>query len=173
MTAVKEYLNNIKSTITTIFDGMSITFSYLFQKPITIEYPNRIKIPIQKQLPDRYRGFLQVDHRMCVCCELCVKACPINVIALDGVKVPGRKGKAPYYFYIDMSKCMFCGLCVEACPSSSIYFTTEFEGSVVDQKNLIFSYVPEEIAKTYLEQAAEPAKGNGKTTDPSGEKGKE
>lgn len=170
MADVKEYFSHIVSAITTIFDGMTITFSYLFQKPITIQYPNRIKIPIQKQLPDRYRGFLQVDHRMCVCCELCAKACPINVIELDGVKVPGRKGKAPYYFYIDMSKCMFCGLCVEACPTNVIYFTTEFEGSAVDQKSLIFSYVPEKIAKNYLYQAEKLANEKDKTTDSSGEK---
>lgn len=150
MTGITQYFKNIYETITTIFDGMSITFSYLFQKPITVQYPNRLKEPVQKQLPERYRGFLQVDHNICTSCEACAKACPIDCISLDGVKVSGRKGKAPYFFYIDLSKCMFCGLCIEPCPTDSIYFTREFEGSEADVEKLIFTYVPADVSKKYL-----------------------
>jgi NADH-quinone oxidoreductase subunit I/NAD(P)H-quinone oxidoreductase subunit I len=153
MNLVREYFKNIKDSVVTIFDGMSITLAYIVQKPVTIQYPNRIKEPIQKSLPENYRGFLQVNHETCTSCEACSKACPIGCIALDGVKVPGRKGKAPVFFYINIAKCMFCGLCVEPCPSDSIYFTKEFEGASENIGNLVYSYISEEVSQKYIEEA--------------------
>ncbi len=183
MTAIRSYFHNIYEAIYTIFDGMSITFSYLFQKPITIEYPNRLKQSVQDMLPPNYRGFLQVNHSTCTTCEACAKACPIDCIVMDGVKTGDRKGKAPYYFFIDLSKCMFCGLCLPPCPTDppSIYFTKEFEGSTVKQEGMVFSYVPKEVAKEYIMIAKELAKeklkekqakaANGKADDKESEDG--
>ncbi|MDH5654522.1 MAG: NADH-quinone oxidoreductase subunit I [Spirochaetia bacterium] len=152
MNPALQYFRNIFDSAYTVFDGLSITFSYLFQKPVTLEYPNRNKKKVQDTLPDRFRGFLEVNHLTCTTCDACAKACPIDCITMDGVKVPGRKGKAPVYFYIDISKCMFCGLCIPPCPTDAIYFTKEFEGSSYDPKQLIYSYVSDETAKEYLEQ---------------------
>lgn len=151
MNSLNQYFTNICEAVTSIFDGMSITFAYLFQKPITVQYPNRLKEPVQKSLPERYRGFLQINHETCTSCDACAKACPIDCITLDGIKVPGRKGKAPYFFYINLSKCMFCGLCVEPCPTDAIYFTREFEGSAEEIEKLVFSYITPEVSRKYIE----------------------
>lgn len=153
MGAVKNYFKNIYESVTSIFDGMTITFGYLWQKPVTIQYPNRLKEPVSTTIADRYRGFLQVDYNLCTSCEACAKACPIGCITLDGVKIPDKKGKAPYFFYINMAKCMYCGLCIEPCPTDAIFFTKEFEGSYADQKDLVFSYVPEDVSKDFLDKA--------------------
>ncbi len=153
MSAVKNYFRNIYESVTSIFDGMTITFGYLLQKPVTIQYPNRLAKPIDETIDDRFRGFLQVDYNLCTSCEACAKACPIDCIALDGVKIPDKKGKAPYFFYINMGKCMFCGLCVEPCPTDAIYFTKQFEGSYANQMDLVYSYVPENVSKDFLAKA--------------------
>jgi formate hydrogenlyase subunit 6/NADH:ubiquinone oxidoreductase subunit I len=62
------YFANIRETIATIFEGMTITASHFVRKPFTIQYPDRIDIPIQDQLPFRYRGILDVDKRSYNCC---------------------------------------------------------------------------------------------------------
>jgi formate hydrogenlyase subunit 6/NADH:ubiquinone oxidoreductase subunit I len=152
MNAALHYMESIYRSAATVFDGMTITFSYLLRKPVTVQYPYRIERPVQETLPERYRGFLGVNPETCTSCEACVKACPIDCITLSGMKVPGRRGKAPVYFYIDLGKCMFCGLCVPPCPTDAIFFTREFEGSVVDRKRLIVSYIPEETARRYIRE---------------------
>lgn len=148
-----QYFQNIFETAVSLFDGLAVTFSYLFQRPVTLEYPHKLKRPVQDTLPDRYRGFLYVEPDLCTSCDACAKACPIDCITLEGIKIPGKKGKAPLYFYIDMGKCMFCGLCVPPCPTDAIFFTKEFEGSVIDPANLIYSYVSEEKARSYIKEA--------------------
>lgn len=170
MATVTGYFKNIVNTVTSVFDGMTITFAYLFQKPITVEYPNRLSTPVQKQISERFRGFLQVDYDLCTSCDACAKACPIDCITLDGVRVPGRKGKAPYFFYIDLAKCMYCGLCVEVCPTDAIFFTREFEGSAVNTGNLVYSYVPEDVAKRFIREsvAAEKEKAKAAADQASG-----
>jgi len=155
MTAALTYFRNIYDTVVSVFDSLTITFSYIFQKPITVQYPYRIKTPVQETLPDRYRGFLEVTPETCTACDSCMKACPIDCISLSGIKIPGRKGKAPLYFYIDLSKCMFCGLCVPPCPTDAIHFTTEFEGSVLDRRKLVVNFVPEETARKFVREANE------------------
>lgn len=155
MGAVKNYFKNIYESVVTIFDGMSITFSYLWQKPVTIQYPNRLDKDIYETIDDRFRGLLQVDYDLCTGCDLCAKACPIGCIVLDSVKVPNHKGKAPYYFYINMGKCMYCGLCTDVCPTEAIYFTKRFEGSYTEATDLVLSYVPEEVSQRFLREARE------------------
>ena len=59
------YFANIRESVATIFEGMAITASHFVRKPFTIQYPDRIDIPIQDQLPFRYRGILDVDLEIC------------------------------------------------------------------------------------------------------------
>jgi len=153
MSAVATYFKNIYDSAATLFDGMSVTFSYLLQKPITVQYPEKLKDPLEKTLPDRYRGFLDVDWQNCTVCDNCAKACPIDCIYVEGVKIPGRRGKVPIAFYIDLSKCMYCGLCVEPCATDAVFFTTEFEGATDKPGSLIRSYVPDEVAKKFIEES--------------------
>ena len=50
MVSASEYIRNIKDGLITTLIGMRITGKYLFQKPITFQYPDE-RMPI----PNRFR----------------------------------------------------------------------------------------------------------------------
>jgi NADH-quinone oxidoreductase subunit I len=113
--------------------------------------------PLNTQLPERYRGLLGFDEAVCISCLLCAQNCPIDVIRVKGVKIAGRKGKAPTTFRIDYAKCMFCGLCVEVCPTAAIFFTRQFEGATFEYRTLIREFINPALSLERL-QLAEEAK---------------
>ncbi len=80
------YFANIKETVSTIFEGMSVTFSHLVRKPYTVQYPDRMPMRIQDTLPFRYRGILEGDLEICTGCLACERACPIDCIVIDADK---------------------------------------------------------------------------------------
>jgi len=160
------YLKNIWETFATIFEGMAITFSYLLQRPITVQYPDRLKQPVPETLPDKYRGRLMVDTELCTACTLCAKACPIDVIEMKGARTERKKGLTLIYFNIYHGKCMYCNLCVEACPAeegeeeehhTAIYFKRDFEGSGYHLKDLVEQFIPHEESVKRLKEAEELA----------------
>lgn len=160
------YFKNIWDASTTIFEGMAITFSYLLQKPITVQYPDRIKEPVQNTLPTNYRGRLFVDTNLCTACGLCAKACPIDVIEMSGARTERKKGLTLIYFNIYHGKCMYCNFCVEACPAeegegdshhTAIYFKKNFEGSGYHLTDLVEQFIPREEALKRLKEAEEMA----------------
>ena len=71
------YLKDIFETVVTIFEGLSITFSHLVRRPMTIQYADRIDRPVQETLPKRYRGHLEVDMEICTNCSVRCLAMPI------------------------------------------------------------------------------------------------
>jgi NADH-quinone oxidoreductase subunit I len=113
--------------------------------------------PLNTQLTERYRGLLGYDELKCISCLLCAQNCPIDVIRVKGVKIEGRKGKAPTTFRIDYSKCMFCGFCVEVCPTDAVFFTRQFEGATSEYRTLIREFIKPELSLERL-QLAEVAK---------------
>jgi NADH-quinone oxidoreductase subunit I len=118
----------------------------------------KYKGPLNTQLPERYRGLLGYDEPSCITCLLCAHNCPIDVIRVKGVKIDGRKGKAPTTFRIDYSKCMFCGLCVEVCPTDAVFFTREFEGATFDYRTLIREFISPELSLERMQLAEEAKK---------------
>jgi NADH-quinone oxidoreductase chain I len=123
---------------------LHITASHLFREPITIQYPDRTgDRTVADLLPDRYRGFLQVDMDICTACKLCEKDCPIDCIEIIIEKNEETKQRYMTIFDIDLAKCMWCGLCTEPCPTGAIHFTPEFERSTTNLRDLLFHYIPE------------------------------
>ena len=59
-----------------------------------------------------------VDNGICKGCELCVGACPKNILELDK-KVTNSKGYHPAHV-TDESLCIGCGSCVIMCPDMAI-----------------------------------------------------
>ncbi len=110
-----KYFADMFAAIKTTCQGLKITANYaLFQKPITVNYPDE-RLPID---PVTHRGIHEYDVDRCISCLLCAKACPVSCIYIESE----GKGKAAIMtrYDIDYSKCLFCALCVPPCPSECI-----------------------------------------------------
>ena len=138
------YLQNIFETVVTIFEGLSITFSHLVRRPMTIQYPDRIDRPVQETLPKRYRGHLEVDMAICTNCKACERECPISCIAITDSEEPDKK-RWMTQFDIDLAKCMYCGICSEVCPTGAIRHSPEFEGSCYDPAAMVRQFVLDDV----------------------------
>lgn len=134
------YLKNIFDAGLTIFEGLSVTFSHLVRRPMTIQYPDKIARPIQETLPKRYRGHLEVDLAICTNCKACERECPISCIAITDSDEPDKK-RWMSGFDIDLAKCMYCGICSEVCPTGAIRHSPEFEGSCYDPAAMVRRFV--------------------------------
>lgn len=64
------------------------------------------------------KGLVTFNEDICKGCELCVVACPKNIIALDESKI-NAKGFHPAHV-INMDECISCGNCAIMCPDSVI-----------------------------------------------------
>lgn len=146
---MKEYLNHIYQAVSSISIGLTITFKQMFHKSVTIQYPEQ-----RLQLPERERNRLFVNMEDCIGCDQCAKACPVNCIDIETVKViPGDvvgktgvtsqgKKKALHVtnFTIDFAKCCYCQLCVFPCPTVCIYMTDVFEFSSFERDVLKYQF---------------------------------
>lgn len=147
------YFGEIVQSAKSIMEGMAITLAELTRAPhntTTVQYPDRTPHPVAETLPERYRGFLEVDLDACTGCKACERDCPINVIAIDLEKVGTERMLTR--FDIDMGKCMYCGICVESCPvevraigdaepTKTIRMTREFEAATGDFHALTFRFI--------------------------------
>jgi len=144
------YFGKIAVAARTVAEGMAVTLAQYFRRPTTVQYPDRTRVPVVDSLPERYRGFLEVDMDVCTACKACERDCPIDVIAIDVEK--RGDGRVMTRFDIDMGKCMYCGICVESCPvpaqapgdaepTKCIRMTREFEGATGEFSSLTFRFV--------------------------------
>ena len=144
------YFASIWRSARSILEGMAVTFAAMRRPAITVQYPDKLPMPMQDMLPERSRGLLEVDVLCCTGCQACARACPIDVIRMR----LGKEGKIRVIerFDIDLGKCMYCGLCVDACPvtaqapgdtetTCAIRFSKEFEGVVTDYNAFVYRYV--------------------------------
>ena len=122
-----------------ILKGMKLTFSHLFRKRVTLNYPEEKMVP-----PGGYRGapilLTGLDgHEKCTSCKLCEFICPPRAIRIVAEETELEKEKRPKEFDIDMGLCIFCGYCQEVCPVEAIWLKEEYEMADYDRTNLIFN----------------------------------
>lgn len=168
------YFAGIARAARTVADGLAVTLAQYFRRPTTVQYPDRTAVPVVDSLPERYRGFLEVDMDICTACKACERDCPIDVIAIDVEKVGEQRVMTR--FDIDMGKCMYCGICVESCPiaaqapgdaepTKAIRMTREFEAATSEFPSLTFRFVrPGDPVVPY-----KPHKGQVPPTPPRGQ----
>ncbi len=144
------YFGAIWQSARAVLEGMAVTFSHLFRPPVTVQYPDRLAKPVVDTLPERYRGFLEVDLDICTACKACERDCPIGCIKIDLEKIGDVR--AMTRFDIDMGKCMYCNICVESCPiparapgdaedTKCIRMTREFEAVTPNINTLTFRFI--------------------------------
>ena len=133
-----------------LFKGLAVTFKYgiraiyeprdggnPLQSTYTEQYPAE-----RPAISERYRGAPRLNNdpdtgeTLCIACDLCALACPVDCIEVGSVRREVRVGekvsmkKVLTTFTFDTSRCMFCNLCVEACPTDCLELTQNYELAV-------------------------------------------
>jgi len=114
---------NLKTfLLTELVRGLSVTGRHLFQRKITVQYPEE-KTPKSP----RFRGLHALrrypnGEERCIACKLCEAVCPALAITIDSEERADGTRRTTRYD-IDMFKCIYCGFCEEACPVDSIVET--------------------------------------------------
>ncbi len=106
---------DIANTFVSIMKGHWVTWSNMWRERQTLQYPNERPV-----LPERYRGLQGVHPELCIVCGACAKACPAQVITIEGRKIAGTKHRELTRYILEAGRCMFCGLCEEACPTKPL-----------------------------------------------------
>ena len=124
---INKILSIIKSLfLFEIFKGLSVTGKKMFNKPITVQYPEE-KTPQSA----RFRGLHALrkypnGEERCIGCKLCEAVCPALAITMDTeMRSDGTRRTTRYD--IDLFKCVYCGFCEEACPVDAVVETKIFE----------------------------------------------
>ena len=140
--------------LTEILSGLVLTFSYMFKRKATINYPYE-KGPLSPRFRGEHalRRYPNGEER-CIACKLCEATCPALAITIEAEpRADGSRRTTRYD--IDLFKCIFCGFCEESCPVDSIvetavyeYHFEEREDSIMTKEKLL------EIGDKYEEQIA-------------------
>lgn len=127
--------NDLINTFVSIAKGHRVTWRNLWRERVTLQYPRE-----RPQLPERYRGIPGVHPDLCMVCGACSKACPAQVITIEGRKIEGTRHRELIRFHIEAGRCMFCGLCEEACPTKpvkAIRMSNTFELGAANKASLV------------------------------------
>ena len=142
-----------------MFQGLWTTLKLIFEKPITIQYPEQ-KRPVRA----RFRGrhvLKRYDNGLekCIGCALCAAACPADAIFVEASEntdeqrySPGERYASTYE--INMLRCIFCGFCEDACPTEAIVLGDNYELTFTERtgsiytKQMLLEAVPEGVKTT-------------------------
>ncbi|MBC8216700.1 MAG: 4Fe-4S dicluster domain-containing protein [Candidatus Marinimicrobia bacterium] len=174
-----EYLHGIWATLSTMFIGLGITWKHMMRirkGNVTLQYPEEKWPRPERNIGFDFSNYNVIRSRLhqsiddCIGCMKCARACPVDCITIEIVKVPKgtdlgttsndtKKRLLVKRFDIDMSECMYCNLCTYPCPESCIFMTggpnsekhpLDYEFSEYNRENLIYKYAtvtPEEIER--------------------------
>lgn len=150
---------------------MRVTIGYLFQKKVTLQYPE-----VRPQLTERFRGIpaLPIDpatgRDKCIACGACQRVCPVQVITVFSEVGEDKKRKLTD-FTLDAAGCIFCALCVEVCPTDALIMSDDFELAHPTRHDLVLGLEKlHEIGGFFPEKPAEEPASEPQPDDASKEK---
>lgn len=163
MSPIYRYFRDIYLGVTTVSIGMWVTLRHLFMPTVTVQYPHQ-----KLSYPPRARTMLVNNIDICNGDQQCVRACPVDIIHMQVVKVakdedlgllPDGKPKRLHVlkFDVEMAKCIFCGLCVEVCPTGAIHWEHPHEEVTYSREQTVChwsKYSPEEVKRLLERDAA-------------------
>ena len=120
-----------------LVSGMALTFSYMFRRKVTIDYPHE-RYPLSPRFKGEHalRRYPNGEER-CIACKLCEAVCPALAITIEAE--PREDGSRRTTRYdIDMTKCIYCGLCEEACPVDAIVLGPNLEFATETREELMY-----------------------------------
>jgi NADH-quinone oxidoreductase subunit I len=132
------------SVVTGLARGLMTTLKAMFEKPVTIQYPE-VKRPVRTRFKGRhYLARFENGLEKCIGCALCAAACPANAIFVEASENTDEKRFSPGERYastyeINMLRCIFCGYCEDACPTEAIVLGDTYELSFTDRKDAIYT----------------------------------
>ena len=123
---------------------MWITFKSMFEKPVTIQYPE-VKRPVKSRFRGRHvLNRFENGLEKCIGCSLCAAACPADAIFVEASEnsddirfSPGDRYASTYE--INMLRCIYCGYCEDACPTEAITLEDNYELSFTDRHSAIYT----------------------------------
>lgn len=111
-----------------LVEGMRITLRRIYRPVVTVQYPRKhIDMSPAYRGHIEFRRFPETGSHKCIACGACQRACPSNVIRVQGIKPHVNSLKKASHYYIDFSRCSLCGLCVETCPTKTLQYSREYE----------------------------------------------
>lgn len=156
-----------------ILQGMSLTMSYMFKKPVTRQYPKEKREPMPG-----FRGMHALVRKpltrraRCVGCGLCAAMCPSKCITIYTSEGKTHE-KVVDRYEIEILRCLFCGLCVEACPFQAIVLTGHYEYANAAKDSFLLTkeklmdnwdkYMTDEKGKFYFKNFWAPRKNHFET----------
>jgi formate hydrogenlyase subunit 6/NADH:ubiquinone oxidoreductase subunit I len=117
---ILRYIKDVFGGAWGLLQGMGITLSYFFKKPVTVIYPKE-RIPMK-----RFKGPIAFvtdektgDHK-CIACNACIKTCPSRCMSLEAKKSAVDGKRVLTDFKVNYMLCSLCSLCIDVCPTDAL-----------------------------------------------------